>query len=68
MLGSYKLLDLGSRTTLFYLSLVSMGGIYVVLVIILRSPFGKVIQGIKINEHRMQALGYNTYIYNFNIY
>ena len=63
MLGSHSLLDLGSRATLFYLSLVSMGAIYSVLVIILRSPFGKVIQGIKLNEHRMQALGYNTYIY-----
>ena len=63
ILGSSTLFDLGSRATLFYLSLVSLGGIYITLVIILCSPFGKVIQGIKINEHRMQALGYNTYIY-----
>lgn len=62
-IGSWVLFDLGGRDALFYMSLVSMVLIYAVLVMVLRSPFGKVIQGIKINEHRMQALGYNIYIY-----
>ena len=62
-IGSWVLLDLGNRNTLFYSRMVSMVAIYVSLVILLRSSFGKAIQGIKINEHRMQALGYNTYVY-----
>lgn len=61
--GSWTLLDLGGRDALFYTCLVSMVVIYAALVMVLRSPFGKVIQGIKINERRMQAMGYNVYVY-----
>ena len=28
---------------------------------IIKSPFGRVISGIRVNEHRTKALGYNTY-------
>jgi len=62
-LGESVLIDLDSRYTLFYTALISLVAIYMVLVVVLRSPFGKVIQGIKVNEHRMQALGFNTYFY-----
>ena len=62
-LGDWVLLDLGGRTALYYLALASQVVIYAGLVVMLRSPFGKVIQGIKINEHRMRALGYNVYVY-----
>ena len=37
--------------------------LYLLLTVVLASPFGAVIQGIKVNEHRMRALGYNTYYY-----
>ena len=33
------------------------------LQIILRSPFGRALQGIKVNEHRMRALGFPTLRY-----
>ena len=33
------------------------------LVLLLRSLFGRVLEGIRVNEHRMQALGFNTYRY-----
>jgi branched-chain amino acid transport system permease protein len=36
---------------------------YVGLALLLRSLFGRVLQGIRVNEHRMQALGYDTYRY-----
>ncbi|MBT7508909.1 MAG: branched-chain amino acid ABC transporter permease [Rhodospirillaceae bacterium] len=62
-LGSVVLVDLGGSAVLFYFSLVSLIVLYAGLVMVLRAPFGKVIQGIKVNEHRMQALGFNTYLY-----
>jgi branched-chain amino acid transport system permease protein len=33
------------------------------LAVVLRSLFGRVLEGIRANEHRMQAIGYNTYAY-----
>jgi branched-chain amino acid transport system permease protein len=36
---------------------------YTGLTFLLRSLFGRVLEGIRINEHRMQALGYDTYRY-----
>lgn len=62
-IGDMTLLDLDQRATLYYFSLASLVGLYAGLVMVLRSPFGQVIQGIKVNEHRMRALGYNTYRY-----
>jgi len=62
-LGQAVVLDLDRRITHFYVCLASLVVIYAALVVVLRSPFGKVIQGIKVNEHRMQALGFNTYFY-----
>ena len=63
MAGDTALLDLDDRNVLYLFSLASLVGIYTFLVMVLRSPFGQVIQGIKLNEHRMRALGYNTYLY-----
>ena len=56
-------IDFENRTTFYYVSLTLLIASYLLLVMVLRSPFGQVIQGIKVNEHRMQALGYNTYLY-----
>lgn len=55
--------DFEDRAAFFYVTLAALVFTYVALVVILRSPFGQVIQGIKVNEHRMRALGYNTYLY-----
>ncbi|MBM08126.1 MAG: branched-chain amino acid ABC transporter permease [Magnetovibrio sp.] len=63
VLGELTLMDLDGQNVLYFFSLVSLMFAYGFLLIILRSPFGRVIQGIKVNEHRMRALGYNTYIY-----
>jgi branched-chain amino acid transport system permease protein len=56
-------LNLDDRAVLFYFALTSLVVCYLLLAMLLRSPFGQVIQGIKANEHRMRALGYNTYRY-----
>jgi branched-chain amino acid transport system permease protein len=47
----------------YYVSLVLLAGMYLGLVLILRSLFGRVLEGIRVNEHRMQALGFDTYRY-----
>ena len=62
-IGNVTILDLDGRSTLYFFSLGSLVALYAFLVMILRSPFGQVVQGIKVNEHRMRALGYNTYYY-----
>jgi branched-chain amino acid transport system permease protein len=62
-LFGWPLLTLDHRPTLFYVALVLMVVIYLFIGVILRAPFGRAIQGIRVNEHRMRALGYNSYHY-----
>jgi branched-chain amino acid transport system permease protein len=47
----------------YYVSLILLVGMYVGLVALLGSLFGRVLQGIRVNEARMVALGFNTYRY-----
>jgi len=47
----------------YYLVLALMAATYLVLRIILRAPFGHALQGIRVNEHRMRALGFATFRY-----
>jgi branched-chain amino acid transport system permease protein len=48
---------------IYYVGLVQMVLMYAGLAFLLRSLFGRVLEGIRVNEHRMQAVGYNTYRY-----
>jgi branched-chain amino acid transport system permease protein len=48
---------------IYYVSLLALVLMYLGLAFLLRSLFGCVIEGIRINEHRMQAIGFNTYRY-----
>jgi branched-chain amino acid transport system permease protein len=59
----FALISFEDRITFYYFALCCLAASYILLVIILRSPFGQVIQGIRVNEHRMIALGYNTYLF-----
>ncbi|MEZ0303191.1 MAG: branched-chain amino acid ABC transporter permease, partial [Hyphomicrobiaceae bacterium] len=47
----------------YYVSLGLLIAMYLTLILILRSLFGRVLEGIRVNEHRMQALGFHTYRY-----
>jgi branched-chain amino acid transport system permease protein len=47
----------------YYVALLQLGIMYLGLAWLLRSLFGRVLEGIRANEHRMQAIGYNTYRY-----
>jgi branched-chain amino acid transport system permease protein len=47
----------------YYVALSLLIAMYVSLALILRSLFGRVLEGIRVNEHRMVALGFRTYRY-----
>ena len=48
---------------IYYVGLVQMVLMYLGLAFLLRSLFDRVLEGIRVNEHRMQAIGFNTYRY-----
>ena len=58
-----ELLSLNHRPTLFYVALVFMVATYLIISMLFNAPFGRVLVGIRVNEPRMKALGYNTYSY-----
>jgi branched-chain amino acid transport system permease protein len=55
--------DFEQFTHFYFVVLVAALGVYAVLRTILESPFGRVIVGIRVNEHRMRSLGYHTFRY-----
>jgi branched-chain amino acid transport system permease protein len=52
----------------YYLSLLLLVAMYLSLRVLLRSLFGRVLEGIRINEQRMLALGFNTYRYKLGAF
>ena len=52
--------DLENRTTLYFFVLAAMLLVYAFLRRLLWSPFGRALAGIRVNEHRMKAIGFNT--------
>ena len=60
MVGSKDILKLDNEINFFYFVLCCLVASYLVLLMILRAPFGKVITAIKANEHRVCALGYSV--------
>ncbi|MBS7349058.1 MAG: branched-chain amino acid ABC transporter permease [Comamonas sp.] len=60
--------DLGEEVHMFYFILVMMVLVYLFLHRVLQSPFGRVLIGIKSNEHRMQSLGYLTFRYKLGAF
>ena len=62
-LGGFLPFDLDQPTHLYYFILAMLVLVYAFLARVLQSPFGRVLVGIKSNEHRMQSLGYVTFRY-----
>lgn len=50
--------ELGDTNTFFYFVLALMCGLLLFMTFLLRSPFGRALQGIRENEHRMEAIGF----------
>ncbi len=57
------LFDLENKRVFYYFTLVCLVAVYVFLRRLLWSPFGRVLAGIRVNEHRMRAMGYGTFGY-----
>jgi branched-chain amino acid transport system permease protein len=55
------LLDFDNRTSFFYVCLVLLALTFVVLLWLARTPFGRVVQGLKANDTRLSALGFDIY-------
>lgn len=55
--------DLEEFTHFYFVVLVVAIAVYAGLRTILESPFGRVIVGIRVNEHRMRSLGYHAFRY-----
>jgi ABC-type branched-subunit amino acid transport system ATPase component/ABC-type branched-subunit amino acid transport system permease subunit len=58
-----SLLDFSDWHQFYYVCLLVLVAAYFALFGLVRSPFGRVLQGIRANEVRMSALGYDTYRY-----
>jgi len=61
-------LDLDHKVTLFYVCLAAMLLVYAFLRRLLWSSFGRALVGIRVNEHRMKAVGYSTFGYKLSAF
>ncbi len=57
------LLDFANATHTYYFVLVLLVLVFIFLRLLLRSAFGRALQGIRSNEHRMRSLGFPVYFY-----
>jgi len=55
--------DLEDKRVFYFFTLACLVGVYVFLRRLLFSPFGRVLAGIRVNEHRMRAMGFGTFGY-----
>ena len=60
---SAGLFDLEDKRVFYYFTLALLLLVYAFLRRLLWSPFGRALAGIRVNEHRMRALGYGTFGY-----
>ncbi len=67
-LGGLTQFDLDNKTTLYYVTLVFLLLVYVFLRRLLWSPFGRALAGIRVNEHRMRAMGFATFGYKLSAF
>lgn len=62
---SFAGLDLGHDVTFFYLVLLFFCASLLTMFVLVRSPFGRSLVGIRERELRMQILGYNTWLHKY---
>ncbi len=58
-------LDLGNEVTFFYLVLAFLAVSMMLMYVLVRSPFGRSLTGIRERELRMKMLGYNTWLHKY---
>jgi branched-chain amino acid transport system permease protein len=62
-IGGFTPFDLGNTSHVYYFVLALLVAVFVFLRTVLRSPFGRALQGIRSNEHRMRSLGFPVFRY-----
>ena len=55
--------ELSDTNTLYYFVLVLMAALLLFMALLLRSPLGRALQGMRENEHRMEAIGFPVFRY-----
>jgi branched-chain amino acid transport system permease protein len=60
--------DLDNKLSLYYFTLALLLGVYAFLRCLLWSPFGRALAGIRVNEHRMRAMGYGVFGYKLTAF
>src|SRR3569832_365674 len=58
-------IDLTNETTIFYLVFAFFAASMLAMYVLVRSPFGRSLAGIREREVRMQILGYNTWLHKY---
>ncbi len=61
-------ISLASGSAFYYFVLLVAALCFLLFYLVIRSPFGHALVGIRDNEHRMIALGYNTFLYKYISY
>ncbi len=61
-------IDLDNKVVFYYFTLAVLMALYFALRRLLFSPFGRVLAGIRVNEHRMRAVGYGTFGYKLTAF
>ena len=59
----FTLFDLSRTVDFYYVALATVVLVYLLLYVVLHSLFGRVLIGIRDNEHRMRSLGFPTFRY-----
>ncbi len=62
-IGGFAPFDLANGTHVYYFVMAAMVLVFLFLRVVLNSAFGRALQGIRSNEHRMRSLGYPVYWY-----
>ncbi len=55
--------DLDNKRVLYFVGLAALLGTYLFLRRLLLSPFGRALAGLRVNEHRMRAMGFGAFGY-----
>jgi len=61
-------LDLANEVTFFYLVFHFFVASMIMMYVLVRSPFGSTLAGIREHEERMQILGYNTWLHKYIVF
>ena len=64
----FTLFDLDNKITFYYVTLAFALAVYAFLRRLLWSPLGRALSGIRINEHRMRAMGFSTFGYKLTAF